>query len=160
METKKCSKCKVIKEINQFHKHKARKDGLTDACADCNIKRVSNYTERNKKRVSDSNKRRSRTTKGQFNELKRGAKRRNISVELCLDSFLTIRNNAVCNYCAGPLPETSSGLDRKDNAIGYTLTNVVPCCFSCNREKSDGISFYEYSLIWAIRKGKIPKPML
>ena len=28
-----------------------------------------------------------------------------------------------------------NGIDRMDNARGYTVDNVVPCCFRCNRAK-------------------------
>ena len=30
---------------------------------------------------------------------------------------------------------TYNGIDRVDNTRGYTLDNVVPCCFKCNRAK-------------------------
>ena len=29
-----------------------------------------------------------------------------------------------------------NGLDRVDNSKGYTLANVVPCCWKCNRMKA------------------------
>lgn len=32
----------------------------------------------------------------------------------------------------------ANGIDRKDNAIGYTLDNSVACCFRCNVTKLDG----------------------
>jgi len=28
-----------------------------------------------------------------------------------------------------------NGIDRKDNSLGYTLTNSLPCCKVCNRAK-------------------------
>lgn len=31
----------------------------------------------------------------------------------------------------------SHGLDRVDPAIGYEISNVVPCCWTCNSMKSD-----------------------
>ena len=31
----------------------------------------------------------------------------------------------------------ANGLDRMDNALGYTLENVAPCCETCNRAKRD-----------------------
>jgi 5-methylcytosine-specific restriction endonuclease McrA len=34
-QTKKCSKCKVTKELTAFGKNKAREDGLQDRCKDC-----------------------------------------------------------------------------------------------------------------------------
>ena len=32
---------------------------------------------------------------------------------------------------------TYNGIDRVDNALGYTTGNVVPCCKQCNHAKSD-----------------------
>lgn len=32
---------------------------------------------------------------------------------------------------------TYNGLDRIDSSLGHTLGNVVPCCWICNRMKSD-----------------------
>ena len=61
--------------------------------------------------------------------------------------------DAPCHYC-GRLPEPISagkyyylkglnGLDRIRNDEGYTLDNVVSCCFSCNRMKSTR-SYWEF----------------
>jgi 5-methylcytosine-specific restriction endonuclease McrA len=53
-----------------------------------------------------------------------------------------------CFYC-GTKPErikksphntgdfVYNGLDRKDSTKGYTISNVVPCCRSCNLSKND-----------------------
>jgi hypothetical protein len=30
---------------------------------------------------------------------------------------------------------TRNGIDRKDNSKGYTIDNVVSCCFICNKGK-------------------------
>ena len=40
----------------------------------------------------------------------------------------------------------AGGLDRLDNTIGYTERNVAPCCFDCNRMKSNKTKeqFMEY----------------
>jgi hypothetical protein len=51
-----------------------------------------------------------------------------------------------CHYCGSAPSNTKrhknsiqpiaySGIDRKDNAIGYVSGNVVPCCRVCNRAK-------------------------
>lgn len=45
--------------------------------------------------------------------------------------FRTIRsNNRFSSY-------TYNGLDRVDNLSGYHRGNVVPCCYDCNRAKTD-----------------------
>lgn len=33
-------------------------------------------------------------------------------------------------------PYIGNGIDRKDNNVGYTVKNSVPCCLICNRAKS------------------------
>lgn len=38
-KTKKCSKCKVTKNLSEFSKDKSKKDGLTSACKECNNNR-------------------------------------------------------------------------------------------------------------------------
>lgn len=56
---------------------------------------------------------------------------------------LTSRN---CHYCGVEprqvhKPKGSNGaylyngLDRLDNAVGYTVENCVPCCYTCNHAK-------------------------
>lgn len=52
-----------------------------------------------------------------------------------------------CHYCHGPLNKMGRGLDRKNNSVGYLLSNVVPCCKSCNTMKSDYLSYEEMMLL-------------
>jgi hypothetical protein len=40
----------------------------------------------------------------------------------------------LCYYCGGEVG-AGVGLDRVDNRLGYTWTNVVPCCGPCNISK-------------------------
>lgn len=42
-----------------------------------------------------------------------------------------------CHYCHSDLSPYGIGLDRLDNSLGYIPSNVVPCCPSCNRIRSD-----------------------
>ena len=84
-----------------------------------------------------------------FNKLylsyKRGAKKKNRPFELTKDEFKA-KTSCNCHYC-GALPNTSgkrissglnqsdylyNGIDRKDNEIGYTVDNTIPCCKTCN----------------------------
>jgi hypothetical protein len=39
-----------------------------------------------------------------------------------------------CHYCGSPIERV--GIDRVDNAKGYTAENTVPCCWLCNAWKS------------------------
>jgi len=51
-----------------------------------------------------------------------------------------------CHYCGQPPSERKhnkrfngaykcNGIDRKDSAAGYVMSNVVPCCKTCNYAK-------------------------
>lgn len=56
---------------------------------------------------------------------------------------------SACNYCGVECsmvkrhtdkrraPIRVNGIDRVDNNVGYTVSNCVPCCKTCNKAKSD-----------------------
>lgn len=65
---------------------------------------------------------------------KREAQRRDLAWELSDDqAYALFRLD--CRYC-GLVASPLNGIDRVDNAIGYTIGNVVPCCSQCNKAKS------------------------
>lgn len=84
---------------------------------------------------------------------RRNARTRNLEWALS-NSEVKVLFESVCHYCGSepsnlcrpsttsasdPQPDDRnlrySGIDRKDNSLGYTLSNVVPCCQTCNRAK-------------------------
>lgn len=67
-----------------------------------------------------------------MNRIRSGAKIRNIVFDLSYE-YLTKFFKACCYYCGDKVPILS--LDRVDSSIGYTESNVVSCCFLCNRMK-------------------------
>jgi hypothetical protein len=52
METKVCSKCKMEKELKDFHKDNSKKDGFRKICKSCKII----YRKNNKEKLNESNK--------------------------------------------------------------------------------------------------------
>jgi hypothetical protein len=42
-----------------------------------------------------------------------------------------------CYYCSYYIEGEAIGVDRVDNSIGYTTSNVVPACWNCNKMKSN-----------------------
>jgi hypothetical protein len=88
-----------------------------------------------------------------FNKLRGCAKERGLECSLTLEQYLTFVGKN-CYYCDEKLDwiekvvrneGTRKGprgynLDRKDNSLGYTFENCVPCCRVCNRTKSNHIS--------------------
>ncbi len=84
-----------------------------------------------------------------FNEVyaiyTRSAKLRGHLFDMSKEDFKVITSQN-CYYCDSPPSNkilrrrskenyTYSGLDRVDNALGYQLDNVVPCCITCNEMK-------------------------
>lgn len=79
-------------------------------------------------------------------------KKRNREFSLALDEFIDISERP-CEYCGDPpsmrhsvmaaerdrdIPKfLHNGLDRVDNALGYSKSNVVACCTRCNFIKKD-----------------------
>lgn len=55
-ETKKCSKCGVDKELEEFHKKKTATNGLKSACKMCHINIDKEYYENNKEKVKERRK--------------------------------------------------------------------------------------------------------
>jgi len=49
MNEKQCTKCKEVKPLSEFYKHKAGKDGLTSYCKSCIREQVSGADVRRNK---------------------------------------------------------------------------------------------------------------
>lgn len=89
-----------------------------------------------------------------YTSLKNGAKSRNLLFDLDYDNFVLLTNQN-CYICGDKPTDKHYGytrrrysqnndnwvicnsLDRVNNEVGYTTDNVKPCCFMCNRLKSD-----------------------
>ena len=99
-----------------------------------------------------------------LNELIKTCKRRNYNITINYDQFLEIINLSKCHYCDKILifnqhtrinykaVSRAYQLDRKNNNEGYTLENVVPCCWECNRLKSDIYTYEEFIKLSPILK--------
>lgn len=76
---------------------------------------------------------------------RRHAKDRGLCFELTKEDFcrLITQRCAYCGTIGSNYKKTKNsleglyynGVDRRDNATGYTVNNVVPCCRICNRAK-------------------------
>jgi len=99
-----------------------------------------------------------RIYRGYINE----AKRKNIQFDLSIEEFKEITSKN-CFYCGVEPKQVShrkfsngkyvfNGIDRIDNSKGYVKENVTPCCFVCNRAKSN--MEYEDFIKWIKRIAK------
>lgn len=86
-----------------------------------------------------------------FKTYRNNAKKRDKEFTLTLDEAVELFTSD-CHYCkAGPSNSYSgggstwmyNGIDRKNNNLGYTPDNVVPCCRICNIGKA-GLSYEQY----------------
>jgi len=76
---------------------------------------------------------------------KRQAISRGKNWELSLEDFCKLLEMP-CDYCHNQLGSKdgySSCLDRIDNNGGYTIDNVVPCCYICNSMRNEFLSTEE-----------------
>lgn len=84
-----------------------------------------------------------RTIKNRLTDNIRTAKKRGLEWSISLEQFEALTKKQ-CHYCNNKLPETKTGLDRKDSNLGYNINNVVPCCRYCNQIKSNLFSYEEF----------------
>ena len=72
-----------------------------------------------------------------YNEYKRRANNKSLLFELTNDEYVElIAGN--CYLCGRDgSDDLTNGIDRIDNNLGYIMSNVKPCCGSCNYIKKD-----------------------
>ncbi len=112
-----------------------------------------------------------------LNIYKQNAKKAKLPFELSRNQFLTITSKN-CHYCGSPPMNNCvtfrkngvqksnggfiySGIDRKDNEIGYILNNCVPCCDICNKAKrampyDDFMMWIKRLVKFTLAQGSIP----
>jgi len=81
---------------------------------------------------------------------------RKLDNTLTYEQFLDFTSIKNCHYCLsyinwipystvqGKFISRAYYLDRKDNNLGYSLTNCVTCCTTCNRAKGNRYSYEEW----------------
>jgi hypothetical protein len=117
-----CGKTRIVRQSRL-------RRGEVTMCAGCARKQASIRGGATRKMFTDDemlicNKR---------SEYKCNAKRRGLVFALTQEDFRLIVSNP-CRYCG---TANNIGIDRVDNAIGYTLKNSSPCCDRCNFAKRD-----------------------
>lgn len=109
-----------------------------------------------------------------FKEYQNSAAARGHEWGLTSEQFRSITQES-CHYCGAPPSKktynshcngqfTYNGLDRKNNDLGYTPDNVVPCCSRCNYYK--GRKSYTEFIAWIARireraaAQRLPQPIV
>ena len=139
METKKCNKCGDVKKLEDFVLKKSNKSGVAAFCKSCG--NASRVIQRNQRIVSDQRYKEkltlmyaksSRTPIHKYNEYRSNANTREHYFDLTFEQFMIFWQKP-CSHCGSSIE--TIGLDRIDNSIGYTLSNIKSCCCVCNRAK-------------------------
>lgn len=105
------------------------------------------------KKLNENNESRFCTRHADYSTLKRFAafkrlcKRRNLPVNISFPKYIeTIKQG--CFYCGDDLMiMTGAGLDRKNNTLGYSIKNTVPCCPTCNNVRGNNFTVEEFKLL-------------
>ena len=79
-----------------------------------------------------------------FKDYVRRDKNKNLENDLTLEWLENNIFNKSCIYCGRKI---NIGYDRKDNNLGHTKDNVMPCCWDCNRIRGDMFSIDQMILI-------------
>lgn len=143
--------CGQLKAFSAFSKDNRRHDKLCYYCKDCvremnaaryladpkiARQRAAAWRSKNPARVAGL----TRTFCARFHKLKPRIRKKGGG--MTKQQYLELIGANECHYCGDSLPPAGFGLDRKDNDLGYTFENCVPCCIGCNSAK--GANFYTY----------------
>lgn len=70
-------------------------------------------------------------------------RKRGLQCDITIDQFRELITNG-CVYCGDT---EKVGLDRIDNSVGHIISNVVPCCYSCNTARNKNFTHQEMIII-------------
>ena len=83
------------------------------------------------------------------------AKEHNTTCNLSFTKFKKLQKTKRCQYSGVEITKDNFSIDRIDNSLGYTDTNVLVCDVSLNKAKSN-LSIEQFKLIYkALKKRKI-----
>jgi hypothetical protein len=142
MEKNRCSGCQKYKEISEFESFKTckfcRDREKRYRTSEASKKNKHEYYERTKDRASEYGFGYRRSLIGRFKKLRAAAIKRNINFNLTFEQY-SDEVLKLCYYCDGFFPQVAAGygLDKINPNKGYTYGNVISCCLTCNRIKSD-----------------------
>lgn len=104
------------------------------------ISRRKSWSAANKGRAAERQRQYFLRPEKRFDRYMTDAARRGYRFELTLGQFVEITAKG-CAYCGETGPKT--GLDRVDTNGNYEISNVVGCCWPCNKIKCDLLNFEE-----------------
>lgn len=161
MTTKLCSKCNKLLPVSEFYKIGGSSTSLRSRCKQCIYDETMLWQSSNKDKVIKSRRKSyaknkdvgdnrekhcartreySQTANGKYTEYKSSAKKRKIEFNLTFDDFSSFWQ-IDCHYCGREIQ--TIGIDRINSLVGYEISNILPCCPTCNGMKMD-LSYIEF----------------
>ena len=111
--------------------------------------RVYNKSDQGRARTKKHNDKRRQTVVYKVSQYKANALKRKRCWELSDEDACSMMLDT-CYYCGQDASEKLLGIDRKNNSLGYSYENSVPCCKECNFMK--GRIFDDVSVVQHARK--------
>lgn len=146
---KNCKTCKRKRLFKYFYKAGKGKY-LESECKECHYERNARYRLANPEKTKGYRQKWIRnnpiknkdsmykyflkvkgTPRWKYEEYKGNAKRKGRIFNLSFEQFKNIISKK-CHYCN---VFKKIGIDRKNNKLGYTVKNSLPCCWKCNNLK-------------------------
>jgi hypothetical protein len=142
--TKFCTKCKQDKSTDFFRK-RSGSDKLRSWCNKCLSDFGSAYNKAHKEQ-SLKNSRALRLRSQTDANLRYSSFRARMGdkVQLTREEYCDIfKADPPCIYCHSKIRGIGSGLDRINNSKWYEVSNVNPCCGTCNDIRGDNLTVEE-----------------
>ena len=179
---KTCNKCGLELTIDNFQKHKSRKDGLQSICKECmkkthkayyeqnkeeRIKYATDYRIENKVDMSEKEKIRYRIKNpkilspndGRTARQIRKARLHNLPSTLTTIEWQSIKStfNNRCVYCGEEKPLVQEHFIPLSKGGEYTSNNIIPSCSFCNGSKfnKDFFKWYPKFKYYSIKREQI-----
>ena len=140
--SKRCGKCKEVKNFSEFRKNKNAAFGYSYFCKHCDNQRV--YT-RDKRKVL-------------YNAAKKRAKDKNLEFSITLDDIVIPERCPILNihleFNQGKAKDNSYSIDRIDSQKGYIKGNIQIISFKANTIKNNA-SLQEIKMIYEYMKNEL-----
>ena len=151
-QLKKCCACGENKQLFEFSKNKAAKDGLQYRCKPCDIAYQTAYRSKNKEHVLERDKKHKTKLRNNFeyrlkmllNASKQRAALKNREHTITLEDIKEIYPpdnkcpvfGFVLEFNSAGFRDTSPSIDRIDSTKGYTRDNIQIISWKANRLKA------------------------
>ena len=137
-KTKKCNKCKCVKNLDNFYRNKSRKDGHDTWCKECSNEYSKKYYNKNsdkiKRRIKQWNEK--IKTNSIYSYIKRYLTKRKAVINASVEDIIGLYNkNPNCYYCGKSLDYTEISFDHKiplSRNGTKTIDNIALSCKNCN----------------------------